>query len=209
MGLLVNCLTTDVHWKHQEREGTISGSPLRKALGIHHQGAEHYPTAHHLPFSFKSLTSVPSGGRNLGSQPGTIASTWLSVWTTTLALSATKASPGLSFIPDTFCAAAQSPGWLDRLVRGLHGFKCIAPSSVQPHYAQPGLEPGSWQPFALATQANLHIILLKWFEAHVFERGEKACFIPGISRGRFPFLHSKELVFVNHFWEKGLYVCEG
>lgn len=62
----VNCLTTDVHWKRQEREGTISGSPLGKALWIHHLGTEVFPTAHHLPFSFKLLTSVPSGGRNLG-----------------------------------------------------------------------------------------------------------------------------------------------
>lgn len=40
--------------------------PTGKGLWIHHLGTELFPTAHHLPFSFKLLTSVPSGGRNLG-----------------------------------------------------------------------------------------------------------------------------------------------
>lgn len=152
---------------------------------------------------FKPWTPVPSAGRNLGAQPGSITSTWLfAINRYSGSINHQSHSRIVLYSQYILCCITKSPGWLDQLVHGLHGVKCSSPSSVQPCCAQPRLETGSWQCRALCAGHNskslLHIILLKWFEAHVSERGEKGLLsFPGISSGTFPLLYSKELVFVN------------
>lgn len=136
-GTLVNWLNNDVHRIKQEREGTISlGKGLvkhqltGKGLVKHQLGAELFPVAHHLSFFFffilKPCTPVPSGGRNLGAQPGSIASTSLFALNQ-YSGSVNHQSPAriVLYFQYTPCCSTEPPGWLDRLVHGLHGVSAL------------------------------------------------------------------------------------
>ncbi|KAK4827906.1 hypothetical protein QYF61_022329 [Mycteria americana] len=115
----------------------IRSPTLGKSSGEKSSRNRTWPTRHHSKSDKRHrredpCTPVPSGGRNLGAEPGSIASTFpLAMNRYPGSINHLRPSRIVLYSQHTLCCSTEPRGWLDHLVHGLHGKACLGLFSLE------------------------------------------------------------------------------